>query len=77
VDTTQILKIQAELAQRIEVLSRDATCRMCGARMAKEVHHTPSWNEHPKHNPKEAIGLCSTCHRQTLQRVVNSDGELR
>jgi hypothetical protein len=61
----------------IEVLTRDATCRICGERLAKEVHHDPPWSENPRHNPKEALGVCSACHRQTLQRVVKSNGEPR
>jgi RNA-directed DNA polymerase len=61
----------------IEVLTRDATCQICGEGPAKEVHHNPPWRVRSRHNPKEAIGVCSTCHRQTLQGVVKSDGEPR
>jgi RNA-directed DNA polymerase len=61
----------------IEVLTRDAICQICGERSAAEVHHNPPWSENSRHKPEEAIGVCSVCHRQTLQRVVKSDGELR
>lgn len=61
----------------VQVLARDATCQICRERPATEVHHDPPWRELPKHNPKTALGVCSDCHRQTLQRVVKSEGELR
>jgi RNA-directed DNA polymerase len=61
----------------VEVLARDAVCRICGERPATEVHHNPGWKEHSKHNPAKAIGVCAACHRQTLQSVDKSDGELR
>jgi group II intron reverse transcriptase/maturase len=61
----------------IEVLARDATCQICGAQPASQVHHDPLWKDHSKHNPKEAIGVCSVCHRLTLQGVVKSEGEPR
>jgi hypothetical protein len=43
-------------------------------------HGGPScspWRDRPKPNPHAAMGLCSACHRQTLQEVVKSDGEPR
>ncbi len=61
----------------VQVLARDATCQICHEQPATEVHHDPPWRELPKHNPKKAQGVCSDCHRQTLQRVVKSEGELR
>ena len=59
----------------VEVLARDTTCRLCGEQPSEQVHHEPPWRERPKHEPKAAIGVCAPCHRQTLQRVVKSDGE--
>ncbi len=61
----------------VQVLARDATCQICHSQPATEVHHDPPWRELPKHNPKTAQGVCSDCHRQTLQRVAKSEGELR
>lgn len=61
----------------VKVLARDATCQICHEQPATEVHHDPPWRELPKHNPEKAQGVCSDCHRQTLQRVVKSEGELR
>jgi len=66
---------QARLA--VEVLARDATCQMCGEQPASEVHHDPPWSSTSKHDPGKAFGVCSTCHRQTLQRAVKSNGEPR
>jgi group II intron reverse transcriptase/maturase len=60
----------------VEVLGRDVTCQICGEQPAKEVHHDPPWKECYKHNPKQAIGVCASCHRQ-LQGAVKSEGELR
>lgn len=59
----------------VEVLTRDATCRLCGEQPAEQVHHEPPWREYPRHNPKTATGVCKRCHQQTLQHVVKSDGE--
>ena len=59
----------------VEVLARDATCRLCGEQPSEQVHHEPPWRAYPKHNPKTATGVCKRCHRQTLQHVVMSDGE--
>jgi hypothetical protein len=59
----------------VEVLARDTTCRLCDEQPSEQVHHEPPWRERPKHEPKTAIGVCTSCHRQTLQRVVKSDGE--
>jgi RNA-directed DNA polymerase len=50
----------------VEVLARDATCQICGERPATEAHHDPSWKEGHRHDPNEAIGVCSVCHRQGL-----------
>ncbi|HKA54234.1 MAG TPA: group II intron reverse transcriptase/maturase [Candidatus Binatia bacterium] len=61
----------------VEVLARDATCRVCEVQPSEQVHHQPPWREQPKHNPKTAMGVCVSCHRQTLQHVVKSNGELR
>lgn len=61
----------------VEVLARDATCQVCGAHLAQEVHHAPAWKDSSKHNPSKAIGVCTKCHRQTLHSVVKSDGEPR
>lgn len=60
-----------------EVLARDATCRVCDAQPSEPVHHQPPWRERPKHTPQTAMGVCVSCHRQTLPHVVKSDGELR
>jgi RNA-directed DNA polymerase len=59
----------------VEVLARDTTCRLCHEQSSEQVHHEPPWRERPKHDPQTAIGVCVPCHRQTLQRVVKSDGE--
>jgi group II intron reverse transcriptase/maturase len=61
----------------VEVLARDSTCQVCGEHPSKVVHHNLPWNEKPKHSPKNAVGVCSTCHRQKLHGVVKSNGELR
>ena len=61
----------------VEVLARDSTCQTCGEHSSKSVHHNPPWKEKPKHNPKEAMGVCSTCHRQKLHSVVKSNGKPR
>jgi hypothetical protein len=61
----------------IEVLARDATCRVCDVQPSEQVHHQPPWRDRPTHNPKRAIGVCTPCHRQTWPRVVKSDGEPR
>jgi hypothetical protein len=60
-----------------EVLARDASCQICGTQPASEVHHQPPWKDSHRHDPQQAIGVCSACHRQTLQHVVKSEGELR
>lgn len=60
-----------------EVLARDVTCRICGKKMSVEVHHNPRWGETHQHDPEQAIGVCSECHRCTLQKVGKSDGEPR
>lgn len=59
----------------VEVLARDGTCQICGAQPAQEAHHDPAWSVRPKHDPRQAIGVCPACHRQQLHGVANSDGE--
>jgi group II intron reverse transcriptase/maturase len=61
----------------VQVLAPDAICQICHKQPATEVHHDPPWRELPRHNPKTAQGVCADCHRQTLPRVVKSEGELR
>jgi len=61
----------------VEVLARDSTCQICGEHSSKSVHHDPPWKEKPNHNPKEATGVCSTCHRQKLHSVAKSNGKPR
>jgi group II intron reverse transcriptase/maturase len=61
----------------VQVLARDATCQICQAQPANEVHHDPPWRDRPKHDPTFAMGVCAACHRQTLRDVVKSDGEPR
>ncbi len=61
----------------VEVLARDVICQICGQQPAEETHHDPPWKECHKHNPKQAIGVCVSCHQQTLQGVVKSEGELQ
>jgi hypothetical protein len=51
---------------RVTVLARDTICRICGKKPSTEVHHTPPWKDSKKHDPEQAIGVCATCHRQTL-----------
>jgi RNA-directed DNA polymerase len=60
-----------------EVLARDVTCQMCGTQPATEVHHDPPWKACHKHDPEQAVGVCTSCHRQTSSGVVKSEGELR
>jgi hypothetical protein len=61
----------------VEVLARDALCQICGKQRATEVHHDPQWKERLHHDPQQAIGVCAACHRQIVQSVDKSDGELR
>lgn len=61
----------------VEILARDATCQLCGTEPITEVHHQPPWKENHKHDPAQAMGVCTACHRQTLPKVVKSEGELR
>jgi group II intron reverse transcriptase/maturase len=61
----------------VEVLAGDVICRICGEQPATETHHDPPWQASPKHDPKRASGVCSSCHRQNLHGVVKSNGELR
>jgi RNA-directed DNA polymerase len=51
---------------RVVVLARDKICQICGEKPATEMHHTPPWKKHKQHNPDQAIGVCSACHRQTF-----------
>ena len=60
-----------------EVLARDQICRICGTQSATQAHHDPPWRESQEHDPLRAIGVCVECHRQTFERVVKSNGELR
>lgn len=66
---------QCRLAR--EVLTRDVICQICQEEPATEVHHAPPWKDHFKHDPKQAQGVCSSCHRNILHGAVKSDGELR
>ena len=66
---------QCRLAR--EVLARDVICQICQEEPSTEVHHTPPWKDHLKHDPKKAQGVCSPCHRNILHGAVKSDGELR
>jgi hypothetical protein len=61
----------------IEVLARDSTCQICQEQPSKAAHHISAWKKEFKHNPKEAIGVCLTCHRQKLHSVAKSNGEPR
>jgi hypothetical protein len=48
---------------------------MCEARPAVVAHHDPPWHERQKHNPNQAAGLCKECHKRTLSRVAELEGE--
>ena len=61
----------------VEVLARDTICQICSQQPTIIAHHEPPWRICTKHDPDKAIGVCATCHRQTLSSVVKSDGELR
>jgi group II intron reverse transcriptase/maturase len=58
----------------VEVLARDAICRVCGIQPSQVAHHDPQWSESHKHKPERAIGVCPTCHQQ-MHRVGRLDGE--
>lgn len=60
-----------------EVLARDGICQVCQEQPATEVHHDPPWKDHLKHDPNQAQGVCSSCHRNILHGAVKSNGELR
>lgn len=61
----------------VEGLARDPICQRCHEQPATEVHHAPPWREYPTHSPQRAMGVCSACHRQTVEDVGKSDGEPR
>jgi Group II intron, maturase-specific domain len=61
----------------VEILARDPVCQLCQEQPATQVHHEPPWQDQPVHNPATAMGVCSSCHWQTLSSVGKSKGELR
>jgi group II intron reverse transcriptase/maturase len=68
---------QGQKRLAVAVLARDKICQMCGLNPATEVHHQPPWKDVRYHDPNQAMGVCTACHKTTLLNVVKLDGELR
>jgi len=51
------------------ILVRDRTCRICGQRESREVHHIRPRHLKGHNHPRNLIGICLECHDEVHRRI--------
>lgn len=62
-----------------KVKERDKSCRMCGSNQEMEIHHIIAFGESPELATEEGnlILLCKECHKKTLNKEHEFEGQLQ
>ena len=51
------------------ILIRDRTCRICGQRESREVHHIRPRHLRGMDHPRNLVGLCLECHDEVHRKI--------